>query len=173
MSGAGRRYIFSSILIVICSIGILCSGCCAVKVSAEVGAQAPDFSLPTIDGDTITLSDLRGQPVVLTFWYTRCDWCKHQMPFFQTAHEEMGQEIKIIAIDIGESGSLIQQFAENNGYTFTFALDYDGSVMSAYDVQGTPTNFFIDEDGIIQNIVIGAYEFEYQLMEALEDLLDS
>lgn len=173
MSGAGQRYIFSSILIAICLIGLLGSGCCAVKVSAEVGAQAPDFSLLTTSGDTLALSDLRGQPVVLTFWYTGCGWCKYQMPFFQTAYEEMGQEVKIIAIDIGESGSLIQQFAEYYGYTFTFALDYDGSVMSAYDVQGTPTNFFIDASGVIKEIKIGAYLEEYQLMEAIEDLLGS
>ncbi len=173
MSGAGQRYIFSSILIVICSIGILCSGCCAVKVSAEVGAQAPDFSLLTTSGDTLALSDLRGQPVVLTFWTTACGWCLYQMPFFQAAHEQMGQEVVIVAIDIGESGSLVQQFAEYYGYTFVFALDYDGSVTSAYNIVGTPTNFFIDGDGIIQDIVIGAYQFEYQLMEAIEDLLDS
>jgi hypothetical protein len=45
--------------------------------------------------------------------------------------------------------------------------------MYAYNIVGTPTNFFIDEDGIIQDIVIGAYQYEYQLMQALEDLLHS
>jgi peroxiredoxin len=173
MSGAGQRYIFISILIAICLIGLLGSGCCAVKISAEVGAQAPDFSLPTTSGDTLTLSDLKGHPVVLIFWYTGCGWCKYQMPFFQTAHEEMGQEITIIAIDIGESGSLIQQFAEYYGYTFTFALDYDGSVMYAYNVGGTPTNFLIDASGVIREIKIGAYLDENDLIEALENLLHS
>ena len=171
MSYAGRRYFFVSILVITCAIGLLCSSCCVVKVSAEVGAQAPDFSLPTIDGDTITLSDLRGKPVVLTFWYTGCGWCKYQMPFFQTAYEEMGQEIKIIAIDIGESNSLIQQFAESNGYTFTFALDYDGSVMYAYNVEGTPNTFLIDASGVIREIKRGAYYPDgSELMQALEDL---
>lgn len=170
MSGAGQRYIFISILIAICLIGLLGSGCCAVKVSAEVGAQAPDFSLLTTSGDTLALSDLRGQPVVLTFWTTGCGWCLYQMPFFQAAHEQMGQEVVIVAIDIGESGSLVQQFAEYYGYTFTFALDYDGSVMSVYNVRGTPTNFFIDASGVIREIKIGAYLDEYGLIEAMEDL---
>ena len=151
----------------------MCSGCCAVKVSAEVGARAPDFSLPTIDGDTLTLSDLRGKPVILTFWTTGCGACLYQMPFFQVAQEEMGQEVNIIAIDIGESGGLVQLFAAYYGYTFTFALDYDGSVYNEYNVRGTPTNFLIDEDGVIQDIRIGAYLDEYQLMQALEDLLHS
>ena len=152
---------------------VMSSSCCAVKVSAEVGAQAPDFSLLTTSGDTLALSDLRGQPVVLTFWTTGCGWCLYQMPFFQAAHEQMGQEVVIVAIDIGESGSLVQQFAEYYGYTFTFALDYDGSVMSVYNVRGTPTNFFIDASGVIKEIKIGAYLDEYGLIEALEDLLDS
>lgn len=170
MSGARQRYIFISILIGICFIGLLGSGCCAVKVSAEVGAQAPDFSLPTIDGDTLTLSDLRGHPVVLTFWNTGCDWCLYQMPFFQVAYDEMGQEVTIIAIDIGESSNLIQQFADYFGYTFTFALDYYGWVSDEYNLMGTPTSFLIDGDGIIQAIKIGAYIDEYELLEALEDL---
>ena len=158
---------------IMCCIGIVFFTCGSVEVTVKVGAEAPDFSLPTIDGDTLTLSDLRGQPVVLTFWTTGCGACLYQMPFFQVAQEEMGQEVTIVAIDIGESGSLIQQFAEYYGYNFTFALDYDGSVMYAYNIVGTPTNFFIDEDGIIQDIVIGAYQYEYQLMQALEDLLHS
>jgi peroxiredoxin len=170
MMGTGRHYIFASIATVICCIGIMCSGCCAVEVTAKEGAQAPDFSLSTIDGDTLTLSNLRGQPVVLTFWNTQCGWCLYQMPFLQAAHEQMGQDITIVAIDIGESSSLIQQFADYFGYTFTFALDYYGSVMNQYNIVGTPTTFLVDGNGIIQAIKIGAYIDEYELLEALEDL---
>ena len=156
----------------VCLALVLClsNSACTVPVTAEIGAQAPEFSLPTTSGETLALSDLRGQPVVLTFWTTGCGWCLYQMPFFQAAHEQMGQEVVIVAIDIGESGSLVQQFAEYYGYTFTFALDYDGSVMSVYNVRGTPTNFFIDASGVIREIKIGAYLDEYGLIEALEDL---
>jgi len=157
-------------MVIMCSIGLVYFTCGSVEVTAKVGSQAPDFSLPTIDGDMITLSDLRGKPVVLTFWTTHCGACLYQMPFFQAAHEEMGQEVMIVAIDIGESSSLIQQFAEYYGYTFTFALDYDGSVMSVYNIVGTPTNFLIDASGVITEIKIGAYLNESELMQALEGL---
>lgn len=170
MSVTMKRYIFTVTATLLCCIGILCTACCAVEVAAKVGAKAPDFSLPTIDSDTLTLNELRGVPVVLTFWNTQCGWCLYQMPFFQDAHEEIGQDVRIVAIDIGESAGLIREFADYFGFTFTFALDYYGSVSNAYNLMGTPTTVLIDSDGIIQVIKVGAYLNTSALLNDLNDL---
>jgi peroxiredoxin len=144
------------------------SCCVAVDEAPVVGAQAPGFNLLTIDGDTVSLEGLRGKPVVLTFWTTGCGWCLYQMPFFQVAYEEKGQEVEIVAIDIAESSSTVRQFAEYFGYTFTFALDLDRSVSNEYNLRGTPTNFYIDGDGVIRSIKIGAFIDEDELYTWLD-----
>jgi len=154
---AARRYALTSIMVFVLLAAVLGSGCCAVKVTAEIGAQAPGFNLPTAYGETVSLEDLRGKPVVLTFWTTGCGWCLYQMPFFQAVHEQMGDDVEIISIDIGESATTVWQFAEYFGYTFTFALDLDGAVTFEYNIRGTPMNFYIDGDGIIRDIKIGAF----------------
>ena len=143
---------------------VLSSGCCVgVDEAPVVGAQAPGFNLPTVDGDTVSLENLRGQSVVLTFWTTGCGWCLYQMPFFQVAYEEKGQDVEIIAIDIAESSSKVQQFVAYYGYSFTFALDLDRSVTNQYSLRGTPTSFYVDGDGIIRGIKIGAFIDEEEL----------
>ena len=154
---AVQRYTLISLVVFVCLASVLGSGCCAVEVTAQVGTQAPGFALPTAYGEMVSLDSLRGKPVVLTFWSTGCGWCLYQMPFFQAVHDEMGDDVEIIAIDIGESSSTVREFAEYFGYNFTFALDMDASVTYTYNIRGTPTSYYIDEDGVIKDIKIGAF----------------
>ncbi|MBE0431193.1 MAG: redoxin domain-containing protein [Dehalococcoidia bacterium] len=79
-------------------------------VAPEIGHMAPDFTLPTLDGGTVTLSQLRQQWVLLSFWTTRCTWCVRQMPYLQAAFEERGDEIQFIAINLGESEARVRGF---------------------------------------------------------------
>ena len=70
---------------------------------------APDFTLPTLDGGTVELSQLRGKWVLLTFWTTRCPGCRILMPHLQAAFEEKGGEIEFIGINIGESEERVRK----------------------------------------------------------------
>jgi peroxiredoxin len=92
------------------------------------------------------------------------------MPFLQAAFEEKGQEMKFIAINIGESSDKVQQYAEDAGLGFTMALDSNRVVALAYNVGNIPATFFIDEQGIINYIRIGAFSSQAELMAVLEDL---
>jgi len=118
----------------------------------------------------VALDGLRGQPVLLNFWTTRCPWCKYQIPFLQAAFEEKGQEMKFIAINIGEGSDKVQQYAEDEGLGFTMALDSNKAVARAYYVGSIPATFFIDEQGVIKYIKIGAFTSQAELMAVLEDL---
>jgi len=93
------------------------------------------------------------------------------MPFLQAAFEEKGQEMKFIGINIRESSDKVQQYAEDNGLGFTMALDSDGAVASAYNIFPIPATFFIDEQGVIKYIRIGAFRNQAELMAVLEDYL--
>ena len=143
-------------------------GCSAV--APMVGARAPDFTASTLDGETITLDELRGQPVILNFWATWCGYCRYQMPFLQAAFEEKGHEVKFIGINLRESRDKVQQFVEGEGVGFTIALDVDGVVANSYNVRPIPATFFLDEQGIIKEIKIGAFMSQAELMAVLEDI---
>lgn len=76
----------------------------------EVGYVASDFTLSTLGGGTVTLSQLRDQWVLLNFWATWCPYCVRQMPYFQAAYEERGDEIEFIGINWGESEAKVRKY---------------------------------------------------------------
>lgn len=130
------------------------------NTAPEVGKQAPDFTLVTMAGTEITLSELRGTPVVLNFWDTHCSYCQPQLVYLEQAAEQSDGEIAIIAVDIGETLSRVKQSFGDYKLHFTVALDTDAQVSYKYNVQYTPTTFFIDSGGVIRAIKIGASEME-------------
>lgn len=164
-----KRWTALGMLAIFAILSLCCSGC-GSSVAPIVGALAPDVTLPTLDGGTVKLDELKGKPVLLTFWTTKCGWCRYQMPYLQAAFEEKGQEVKFIAINIGESSDAVQQFAEDEGLGFTVALDRYGAVARAYNISGIPINFLIDDQGVIKYIRKGAFTNTDELLTMLDDL---
>ncbi len=140
------------------------------SVAPVVGAQAPDFTASTLDGKTIILDDLRGQPVILNFWATWCGYCRYQMPFLQAASEEKEHEMEFIGINIRENIDKVRQVIESEGIDYAIALDGNGAIANSYNVRPIPATFFLDEQGIIQKIKIGAFMNQAELMAVLEDI---
>jgi len=75
------------VLLIILTLGLLVTSCAEPSV-ARVGEPAPDFKLQNLDGQYISLSDLRGKPVLLNFWATWCKFCRDEMPYLQQVYEE-------------------------------------------------------------------------------------
>lgn len=121
-------------------------------------SPAPDFQLQDLDGQTVTLSGLRGSPVMLNFWATWCGYCVWEMPYIQQIHEEQqDMGLVILAINKRETHAEVQEFMEGNSLSFTALLDTDGAISLKYNVGGIPVTFFIDKDGIIQARKLGAF----------------
>lgn len=138
---------------------LLVSGC---NLSSDgvsgVGNPAPDFQLQDIAGQTIALSSLRGNPVILNFWASWCSPCRHEMPFIQQIYEDWQSEgVILLSINLRETYSVATQFMESNELSFPVLFDTDGSVGLDYKVSGIPTTFFIDRDGIIQAKKLGSF----------------
>ncbi len=119
------------------------------------GRPAPDFQAQTLAGDTLTLSALRGKPVVLNFWATWCDPCRQELPALQAAASRYEGEVVFVGVDQGESRETVQAMADQMKLTYHVPLDANLDVAHLYNVKGLPTTFFIDRDGIIRQAWMG------------------
>ncbi|PIU56157.1 MAG: hypothetical protein COS87_03025 [Chloroflexi bacterium CG07_land_8_20_14_0_80_45_17] len=141
-------------------------------IAVEDEVAAPDFTLPTMAGTEITLSDLQGKPVVLNFWAIRCPPCRQELPYFDTVARQNADKATILTVNVEDSTSQIEQFFSNSKVSFIVALDKNAQMTSSYATGYIPTTFFIDSQGIIRYIKVGAFANEKELQASLEELLD-
>jgi len=134
-------------------------------------ALAPDFTVYDWDGNPVKLSDYRGKPVVLNFWSSRCGPCQMEMPDFQKAYEELGEEIHFLMVNVTDGSwdtvDSASAFIAENNYTFPVFYDTDISAASAYGVSSLPTTYFIDAEGNGVAYGMGAMDLE-TLMSGIE-----
>ena len=139
--------------------------------SAQIGATAANFQLPSLSGESVALSDYRGQVILVNAWATWCPPCKAEMPaiheFYQT-HQNDG--FVVLAINSQEDAATVQRFITAQGFTFPVLLDIQASVLDQYQVRGLPTSFIIDRDGILRYIHTGAITRQ-QLEDVIGPLL--
>jgi thiol-disulfide isomerase/thioredoxin len=123
-----------------------------------VGAPAPDFTLPGLDGLPVHLADLRGSVVILNFWATWCGPCREELPLLDRAAAD-NKNLHVLAVESGESGDSVKTFLTTLPLpSVTVLTSPDSKVAWAYLVRGIPTTFFIDPDGTIQTIKTGALD---------------
>lgn len=121
------------------------------------GVEAPDFSLFTLDGQKVKLSDYRGKAVLLNFWATWCPPCKVEMPWFVDLQKQYGKDGLVIlgvAMDDSEPAA-IGKFAQELGVNYTVLLGTDKVSDDYGDVQYLPTTFFIGRNGAIVDKLTG------------------
>lgn len=167
------KIIIRLVLIITLSLIILVNGCnLSSNGVAEVGNLAPDFQLQDIEGQTVILSNLRGNPVILNFWATWCGWCVVEMPYLQEIFSDWQDKgLVILAINKGETHAEAQEFMEINSLSFTALLDTDEAVSLKYGVSGIPVTIFIDKDGIIKENRLGAFSSTAEIESYLEKII--
>lgn len=119
--------------------------------SLKVGDDAPDFSLPDRKGEKVRLSDFKGKKVVvLDFWASWCGPCRMAMPKVNAVASAMKNEpVAFYAVNLRETQDMADKFTQKNGITLDVLYDFDGSVASAYGVQGIPFMAIVDANGKI------------------------
>ena len=112
------------------------------------GERPPAFAGRTPYGGGLTLGELRGKVVVLTFWATWCVPCRTELPLLETLHREIGPgELAVVAVNARERATAVREYAQELGLTFALVLDPRGEIQRLYGVVGVPTTFLIARDG--------------------------
>lgn len=128
-------------------------------VDPTVGNLAPDFSLGTMAGSSVSLVDLRGKAVVLNYWVTWCVPCREEMPEIEAVFQEYEDDgLVVLSVNGTKQDAMadIEAFLGEVQVSFPVLLDHSEQVYNDYRILFMPTTFFIDPHGVIQDIVLGS-----------------
>jgi peroxiredoxin len=147
-------------IVLLSVIALVVTSCSGSEASAPTGINeglvARDFSLPSLDGGKISLSDYRGKVVLVNFWATWCPPCRAEIPDIEAAYRaRSGDGFVVLGINGQESRETVQPFVEAQGMTYPILLDEQGRVASEYRVLGMPMSLMIDREGVIRARHVG------------------
>lgn len=145
----------------------------ALSASPYPGFLAPDFTLQTLGGDEITLSELRDQVVVVNLWASWCGPCRAEMPAMQEIYDKSKGEFEILAVNMTyqDDETAAAGFVRELGLTFPILLDHHGDVGPVYQLEALPTTFFIDKNGVVVEVVPGGPMTPSLIESKIESLL--
>jgi len=127
----------------------------------QLGDSAPDFALPTLQGETVRLSDYRQQVVVLNLWATWCPPCVEETPSLKKFADQMtGRGVAVVSISVDEDAKALEEFVSKYGLTYPVARDPEQAVTSRYGTFKFPETYILDEDGRIADKFIGAVDWQ-------------
>ncbi len=126
-----------------------------------VNQPAPDFTLTDMQGNQVTLSQLRGNVVLLNFWATWCPPCREEMPSMEELHQRYkNQGLVLLAVNVEAEGyEAVSRFLPGKDYTFPILLDSAAEVQNQYKVFRFPETFIIDRNGMVVDKLIGARDW--------------
>ncbi len=153
-----RVALFVAVLgaLAVIGVGLLHPG--TASTGLGVGNVAPDFTLTSLDGKQVSLSQFRGKPVILNFWYSTCPGCLAEIPGMQrfySAQQAAGKDFVILGVNSVDDAQTAQQFAQQYGLSYSLALDNNQHIATLYNLTATPTSYFIDRQGMIRSVVVG------------------
>ncbi|HUN56546.1 MAG TPA: TlpA disulfide reductase family protein [Candidatus Binataceae bacterium] len=141
------------------------------------GKMASDFKLPLLDGQTVSLSSLRGKVVFLNVWATWCPPCREEMPSIEALYEKFKDDKNFVVLAVSQDSdgrAPVASYVEKHGLKFDVLLDPENEVGEAYDVSGIPETFIIDQRGRIVAHHVGPYDWANpEIHDALEELIKS
>ncbi len=142
---------------------------------AEIpGSAAPAFTLTDVYGKKVSLSDFRGDVVILNFWATSCGPCKAEMPSLNKLFLELKNKgLAVIAISVDLSEKPVISFISEKKLAFHVLMDKNKEVFfDSYAVIGLPATFIIDRKGVIVEKIMGEQAWDSpQMKEKIIDLL--
>lgn len=155
-------------------IGVIAGCGTPQQACPKIGDRAPDFTLPGVDGTSVSLSSFAGKPVIINTWSVSCIECKREMPYFNDIGKEYGgQGLIILSVNPWDSISTATDFLTKNGYRFTTVIDIKREIYKRFccPKMADPNTFFIGADGKIKSIKIGGFATKDELVTEVKKII--
>ncbi len=141
-----------------------------------VGQPAPALTVTLADGSLFDTRDYAGQPLWINFMATWCPQCADELPLMQNYQAQLGEQATIVLVDVGEDKTTVTSFINALGVDLPVGLDQDSSIQGEWGAFALPVHYFVDGDGVIEQIVFGGAPpevFDQALGAILPDLAPS
>lgn len=135
----------------LCLAAALPAAAAAPAAAGLVSQPAPDFALPAATGSNVRLSEYRGQPVLLSFWSSRCGLCAAQLAAldrFYATYRSSG--LVVLGVSVEDDPQRALDYAHAHKTSFPLLLDRAKSVSRAFAIERLPTTVLIDRSGIVR-----------------------
>lgn len=153
-----KRRVFA-VGVILCFAAAFFSGCARRGSEpgpmAELGQPAPDFTLPDLGGQQVSLSQFRGRIVMLDFWATWCGPCRMTMPVVESLQKEYADSMVVLAVNLQETQDIVNDYIRAHGIHSRVLLDEEGSVGLMYGAESIPLQILIDKQGVVRYAMPG------------------
>lgn len=136
-----------------------------------VGRPAPTSDYTTFDGEEASVADYAGTPMVVNFFASWCVPCVREMPAFEQVHQDVGDQVAFVGVNVQDSETEGQAIVDDTGITYDVGRDPDGSLLASFGGVAMPTTVLVDADGTIVRVLSGATSAEELRAAIDEDLL--
>ncbi|QSV45652.1 TlpA disulfide reductase family protein [Geobacter benzoatilyticus] len=138
------------------------AGCTKEAKPPVEGGPAVDLTLNALNGEKVTLSELKGKVVILNFWATWCPPCRQEIPSMMRLNTAMaGKPFRMLCVSIDDGGKeAVEKFFSTTGFNLPAFLDTDKRAGALYGITGVPETFIIDANGVILKKIVGAIEWD-------------
>ena len=158
-------------LVILATISVGCGG--GTTAAPKVGDKAPDFTLQAIEGESISLGDFKGKPVMVIFQKTmNCPGCIAQKPFVLAAYDQRtSKDLEVVTVYRGDNIDKVKNFVSNLGWGFLALADPQDEVGKKFGFSpGAPITVFIDANGIIKAEKVGPFQSKEEIIAILDSL---
>lgn len=138
--------------------------------SRLIGQKLPDLALTSTNGETISISDLFGKPMIVNVWYSTCEPCRREMPVLASAADRYLNKVRFVGINIKDSANVAKEFADSYGVKFDLLLDTNGQFITTLGIATAPMTLAVSAQGQVIGQVAGEISAE-KLDELVKELL--
>jgi cytochrome c biogenesis protein CcmG/thiol:disulfide interchange protein DsbE len=125
------------------------------EVGVAIGQRAPALEVTLTDGSVMNTTDFAGQPLWINFMATWCPQCIDELPMMEQYHADLGDQLTMLVVDVGEDRRTVNSFMKSLSFDLPVGVDQDSTVQAAWGAFALPIHFFIDSNGIVQQVVYG------------------
>jgi len=125
------------------------------EIGLAVGDQAPNIKVTLLDGSVMNTSDFLGTPMWINFMATWCPQCQDELPMMEDYASQLDGQMNELVVDVGEDRQTVKSFMKQIKFSLPVGVDDDGSIQKEWGAYALPVHYWLDEQGIVRQIVYG------------------